>query len=521
MKLRTRLTLGMIAILFLTLCLCCGIILYKTYEMREQEVLTYTIEEEKMLLAQFLSTDGEVQGSGERKLSEQTRRTIYRYYFSKLAMIADTNSEFVLQLGNEDIYNNSGIDAGQTIERYGKLTEAEKIKGVSIRSTIIVWDHKYYCLAGIRMTSNEDILSISVVRNITDSMNQVKETGMFCVGIGILLLMFAALGSYAYLKWQLDPLRKLEEETNAIAARYVLEKMNGEEEQKKSGKKEIKNQETKERREPGKYKNEDEIASLSQSFYQMQNVVERYIGTVEQKVEEQKLLVSALSHEMRTPVTAITGYAFALKSARLSEEQQKEAVEFLDRESRRLERLSTKLTQLIALEHKEFDYVEIDPEELQDSIARVLRGKAENQGIRFIISDEVWNSDGKLVPAHAEAVHTGGEETGVSGTGENGIYEEKVLYGDKDLIMVLITNLFDNACKAGATEIELGIRGCVIQVRDNGTGIPEEELPRIMQPFYQTDTSRKQEGFGLGLAHAQPYPRAGGRKYLYNNLTTS
>ena len=71
---------------------------------------------------------------------------------------------------------------------------------------------------------------------------------------------------------------------------------------------------------------------------------------------------------------------------------------------------------------------------------------------------------------------------------------------ETDLIVCLLTNLFDNARKAGADKIAIGLYTGLISVSDNGCGIPAEKIPKITEPFYKLDQSRNTEGFGLGLA---------------------
>ena len=74
---------------------------------------------------------------------------------------------------------------------------------------------------------------------------------------------------------------------------------------------------------------------------------------------------------------------------------------------------------------------------------------------------------------------------------------------DMELLIMLITNLCDNAKKADATKINIDISERGISVKDNGKGIPQEDMKHIFEIFYQGDASRNQQGFGLGLALCQ------------------
>ena len=111
--------------------------------------------------------------------------------------------------------------------------------------------------------------------------------------------------------------------------------------------------------------------------------------------------------------------------------------------------------------------------------------------------------------------------------------EAGTIQGDQDLLLMLLTNLCDNAKKAGATRIEVTLSPEKIRVKDNGKGIEKAEQEHIFEAFYQGDSSRNQEGFGLGLALCQKIarlhhmklavesqPGTGTTFYLYNSLTT-
>ena len=450
MKLRTKITIGMVILIFLSLGLSCGIMIYKIVKMQEQEAYAYTLGEQKNLLRQFSFYQ-------PSDMSEQAGQTFYQYSFSQVARTAGEDSEFVLQSETADIYNNSGMDVKTVLERYGDEVEEVYGYGWPFVQTIIHWQGGYYCIVGSEKEINGETYHISVVRNITDSIRQVKKLGFYCALIGAGVMLLAMLGVYFYLKWELNPLKELQSEANTIVKKYATDN-----EAKEKGQKE-----------------ENEIVALDQSFHQMQDTVEDYIARLEKKSEEQKMLLAALAHEMKTPVTAITGYAYALKHARLTEEQRKEAVSFVDEESRRLERLSVRLTELISLEHEAtLAREEIVLEEWGRQLGRILEQKAETLEAESKLQWEI-----EVEPeSDADAASTGR------------------LTGDRDLLTVLVTNLFDNARKAGATKITVALSENSIRVTDNGCGIPKEEMEKVTQPFYQGDASRKQEGFGLGLA---------------------
>ena len=87
---------------------------------------------------------------------------------------------------------------------------------------------------------------------------------------------------------------------------------------------------------------------------------------------------------------------------------------------------------------------------------------------------------------------------------------------DYDLFKTLLLNIIDNSVKAGSSRIEISGRlkeeAYCISIKDNGCGMPQEELTRITEAFYMIDKarSRKQHGAGLGLALAEKIARIHG-----------
>ncbi|MGX9355173.1 sensor histidine kinase [Roseobacteraceae bacterium S113] len=74
--------------------------------------------------------------------------------------------------------------------------------------------------------------------------------------------------------------------------------------------------------------------------------------------------------------------------------------------------------------------------------------------------------------------------------------------GDRDMLVQLIANLIQNALRYGAPhqQITLRVQGRLLQVMDQGPGIPEAEREKVLQPLYQLENTRQSDGFGLGLS---------------------
>lgn len=303
-----------------------------------------------------------------------------------------------------------------------------------------------------------DSYHLSLVRDISKLYAGIDALAAKCIAFCAGLLAVAALCMMFVVKRTLAPLSALQKGVKRVAA--------------------------------GKYdefihiKSKDEFAELAAGYNEMAKAVGDRMKEIQKTSEDRKLLLSSLSHEMRTPVTAIAAYAHSLSHVRMTDEQKREAIAFISDESLRLERLSSKLMQLISLNNRDaLEFTSISSNRLIQSLTPVLAPAAEKNNIEIIYDAQTE------VQYHIET----------------------------DLMLCLITNLFDNAVKAGAGRIVIGLNENEIFVSDDGCGIPEDKLAEITEPFYKLDQSRNTEGFGLGLALVKRIAEAHGAALVINS----
>ncbi len=214
----------------------------------------------------------------------------------------------------------------------------------------------------------------------------------------------------------------------------------------------------------------DELAGLGRDFNRMAAAVEEHIRRVEESEEQKTMFMASLTHELKTPLTAISGYGQTLRYAKLSDEDRDTALMYICRESGRLDRLSKKMLRLLELDRETPLILEPAPiSELANAARETCLPAAKEKGV---------------------AIETGALEGDIS--------------CDKDLMTEVIVNLTDNgvkACKSGGT-VRIYAREGRIAVEDNGCGIPEDEITRLTEAFYMVDKSRSRQsgGAGMGLA---------------------
>ena len=217
----------------------------------------------------------------------------------------------------------------------------------------------------------------------------------------------------------------------------------------------------------------DEFGQLSRDFDSMADKLQETLSRMESDMLRQENFMGAFAHELKTPMTAIIGFADLLRQGNLDENTRMTAANYIFTEGRRLEKLSFKLLDLIVLKKDSIVMKRVWLNRYLDEIERALSPSLRDKGIRLVCRAE-----------QAKAVL------------------------EPDLVKSLLYNLIDNASKAMDSGGIIGVKataipgGCQFYVADNGRGMEEKELARITEAFYRVDKSRSraQGGAGLGLA---------------------
>lgn len=213
---------------------------------------------------------------------------------------------------------------------------------------------------------------------------------------------------------------------------------------------------------------DDEIGELMRSFNGMTDALQRTSWL-------QKDFIANVSHEFRTPIASIKGYARLLQMPDLDEETRKEYVQMIAQESDRLSRLSETLLRLTALEQQTAPAT-LSTFHLDEQVRQVM--------LRL---EPVWSQKKLELELNLSPVTV---ET------------------DADLLLQVWTNLIHNAVKFSSEGglLEITVRKtdmAEFEVTDHGVGMDEKTLNRIFERFYQADASRSHEGVGLGLSLVQ------------------
>lgn len=203
-----------------------------------------------------------------------------------------------------------------------------------------------------------------------------------------------------------------------------------------------------------------------------------------QLARQQQDFVSAVSHELKTPLTSIRMYGEMLSQGWVNDDKKSQYYTFIQNEAERLSRLIANVLRLSRLTRNDDDVTLVSHavSEIVATVEKTLRGQVENAEFDFSL-----------------------------GVAED--VEDTVLNVDLDGLCQVFINLVDNAIKFSAqtTQKRIDMRcaregdSVIFTIRDYGPGIPQDQLKKIFQLFYRSESelTRETVGTGIGLAIVQ------------------
>ena len=259
---------------------------------------------------------------------------------------------------------------------------------------------------------------------------------LFTIGIP---LLFA--GSFIISNQALKPLSKKIEQANTIGASNLYQRL------------EV-------------YNANDEIGKLAIAFNKL-------LDRLEDSFESQKSFIRNASHEIRNPLTAIMGEAEIATSKSRSNQEYVESLTIVLKEAETLNSTVTNLLQLSKVTAEEGN-VKHNSIDLVSFLNEII------ESYYFI------NPDNKLI--------------------NNSLNSKPVfISGNNNLLKTAILNVIDNACKFSSNQkVDINIEkkndAVILKIKDQGIGIPEKEIKKILTPFYRGENALSIKGSGIGLS---------------------
>lgn len=346
--------------------------------------------------------------------------------------------ELLLYQGQNPLYNTF---PAINENKYKDLLNVEK--GTKIAGVFQENHNQYFMVSGQLSTGNLILIYSRNIDEVYQSRTRnIQMTAIFAVG----LILLISIMIYFYSKWIAKPIEVLEKGALALSG----------------GDYQVRIPVTK-----------DEFKELGNAFNIMASAVEDRTMELEARARDLQVFIDNLSHEMNTPLTSIQGYAEFLLNANSTEEQRRKAGDTIRQEAKRMKDIYSKLMTLTFAREHAADITEIKATSLCSEVEAVFLTQFKEQHIDL----------------------------------QKEILVETVVV-DRILFHMLLSNLIKNSIQAmpkGGT-ILLKVyefnEHTILEVSDQGTGIPQNKINEVTKPFYRVDKSRSRKtgGAGLGLS---------------------
>ena len=221
----------------------------------------------------------------------------------------------------------------------------------------------------------------------------------------------------------------------------------------------------------------DEVAALARSFNRMATDLQERAAALAAADQTRRQLLADVSHELMTPLTAMSGYleTLAMAEVRLDATTRERYLQIVNEETGRLKRIIGDLLDLARLEGTGLALKRevVDVRALFERVAARHERESHDRGVR--LTRRLASGAGRVI-------------------------------GDPDRLEQALQNLASNGLRHTPRDGELALsaepagRGIRITVRDTGPGIAPEHVSRIFERFYKADAARTSSGSGLGLS---------------------
>ncbi len=344
-----------------------------------------------------------------------------------------------LRLSNEEkkvLYASAGFTQGQ--ELLQQIGEDVKVWQV------IPLEEKYYIQTGVMINVLDRNLYLETLEDVTEVFEERSMGFAVYRRVTLLMLLCSTVVMYVICGFLTKPIRLLAQATRKMSEgdySYRARRVSS-----------------------------DELGQLTVDFNSMANALEGTIGELREEVRAREDFIAAFAHELKTPLTAIIGYADLLRSRKLDDEKHFLSANYIYTEGKRLESISFRLLDIIVTKRESIEPQAVEAELIFDYLSGMFSGNAQQ---RLQIS-----------------------------------FDAGMVYAEVNLLKSVLLNLVDNAFKAseegGIVKVcgERQEASYAFLVQDFGTGIPPEEVKRVTEAFYMVDKSRSRSrnGAGLGLA---------------------
>lgn len=406
----------------------------------DQEIVT-DIEYYKMILRTMLILNDSTDWSSDEDIADVLKQ-----------LIAQSCTQEAVRLSSEDSVI---FSQGNLVSSFGDLSKETTATALSYRifapndvqTSALHPNTEYYIQICGAFSVNESIKYLDIAYDVSPIYYTRYQQQQIYLRIFTMLVLASAVCSYILSFFLTRPLTQLSRASRQVAAgnyQYC-----------------------------SKIRSHDEVGELSEDFNRMTDTLVAHMEELKESIERQNQFIGNFTHELKTPLTSIIGYADLLRGQTLNADDAQDAANYIFSEGKRLERLSLKLLDIIVADREDLSLVPTNPHLIVANIVEHLRDDFRRMDIDLSCQ-----------------------------------CEEGSCLLEPDFFTSLVRNLIENARRAinGGGQIIILLKimddGCQLMVYDNGKGIPTESLNHLTEAFYRVDKARSRAhgGAGLGLS---------------------
>lgn len=350
---------------------------------------------------------------------------------------------YYIQYGRDFVYSSDEEDPQVMKELYQELEMGRK------NYVVVEEEGKHYIYVASSNSVDGNDLNIISKSDASEAYMLLGKQSAYFRTVLVVVLLAASLAVYLASRYLTAPLEQLTEVSDRIAEGDYSTRAD--------------------------IRTKDEVGFLAERFNRMADAVSEHVRQLQEMVHRRDRFVADFTHEIKTPMTSIIGYADTLRSMELPRQEQIMALNYIFLEGRRLEDMSGKLFDLIYLRRNRIEQKKIHVTDLVQEISRITVPLLEKN--RIVLEADV---------------------------------EKGIIRGNKELLLTVYVNLIDNARKASGDGGRIRLEGRVpedeavyeLSVVDYGIGMTPEETTRICDEFYMVDKSRsrREGGAGIGMS---------------------
>ena len=356
-----------------------------------------------------------------------------------------TDTAFYIRYNNQYAYSSDGNDSMIPVNLFYNIKAGEK--NYLVREE----EGKHYIYVTSCSLVEEQSLYVINKSDISENYETLEEQIWYFRLVILLVLAVASVLMIMVSRYLTRPLEQLARASSEIAKENYSQRV--------------------------RVSSEDEVGQLARQFNDMAGAVEEHIIKLHDMLQSREQFVADFTHEIKTPMTTIIGYADTMRSMEVPRNEQILALNYIFSEGKRLEDMSGKLFELIYLKRTNIERLPVHVTDLVTEVKQITEPMLKKKALSLVID-----------------------------------VEEGIVMVNKELFITVLINLIDNARTASSQGGVIHISGeCVsrdeetgyqISVADQGIGMGEEEIKRMCDEFYMADKSRsrKEGGAGIGMS---------------------